>query len=114
MAQVIVYGPNRARTTANTEKRPGEEKSEYERLLAGEIEGREGFAGATQSEPLTEDYPGDYGGEDASTPINERESVVGVGNTGYDTKDYSYAGPGDPLSVTSETKVIQCIWHIQL
>src|SRR5210317_2197774 len=102
MAQVIVYGPNGARTTANIEKRPGEEKSEYERLLAGEIPGREGFAGATQSEPLTEDYPGDYGGEDASTPINERESVVGVGNTGYDTKDYSDAGPGDPLLVTSE------------
>ena len=55
MAQVIVYGPNGARTTANTEKRPGEEKSEYERLIAGEIPGREGYAGATQSEPLTED-----------------------------------------------------------
>ena len=105
MAQVIVYGPNRARTTANDkpdESGPFKGTSELQRLLAGEIEGREGFAGATQSEPLTEDYPGDYGGEDASTPINERESVVGVGNTGYDTKDYSYAGPGDPLSVTSE------------
>jgi hypothetical protein len=105
MAQVIVYGPNGARTTANDkpdESGPFKGTSELQRLLAGEIEGREGYAGATQSEPLTEDYPGDYGGEDASTPINERESVVGVGNTGYDTKDYSDAGPGDPLSVTSE------------
>ena len=55
MAQVVVYGPNGARTTANTEKRPGEKKSEYERLLAGEIKGREGYAGATQAEPLTEE-----------------------------------------------------------
>ena len=93
MAQVVVYGPNGARTTANTERRPGEEKSEYERLIAGEIPGREGYKGATQQEPLTPDYPGDYGGEDASTPMNERESVVGVGNTDYDPKDYSDVGP---------------------
>jgi hypothetical protein len=46
MAQVVVYGPNGARTTANTERRPGEEKSEYERLIAGEIPGREGYKGA--------------------------------------------------------------------
>lgn len=98
MAQVIVYGPNGARTTANTTKRKGEDKSEYERLIAGEIPGREGYVNADKKfqapQPLTEDYPGDYGGEDASTPINERESVVGVGNTSYDTKDYSFAGPG--------------------
>jgi len=93
MAQVVVYGPNGARTTANTERRPGEEKSEYERLIAGEIPGREGYKGATQQEPLTPDYPGDYGGEDASTPMDQRESVVGVGNTDYDPKDYSDVGP---------------------
>ena len=107
MAQVVVYGPNGARTTANTEKRPGEEKSEYERLIAGEIPGREGYADADQKfqapEPLTEDYPGDYGGEDASTPINQRESVVGVGNTDYDTKDYSFAGPGPTLNIPDPT-----------
>jgi len=33
MAQVVVYGPGGARTTANNEKRPGEDKSELERLL---------------------------------------------------------------------------------
>ena len=90
--QVVVYGPNGARTTANTFKRPGEEMSEYDRLIAGLIPGREGYKNATKSEPLTADYPGDYGGEDASTPMDQRESVVGVGNTGYDTKDYSSVG----------------------
>ncbi len=90
--QVVVYGPNGARTTANTAKRDGEEMSEYDRLIAGLIEGREGYAGATQTEKLTSDYPGDYGGEDASTPDDQRESVVGVGNTDYDNKDYSAVG----------------------
>jgi hypothetical protein len=90
--QVVVYGPNGARTTANTFKRPGEEMSEYDRLIAGLIPGREGYKNATKSEPLTADYPGDYGGEDASTPMDQRESVVGIGNTGYDTKDYSSVG----------------------
>tara|TARA_R110002012_G_scaffold289640_2_gene482791 strand:+ start:7557 stop:10055 length:2499 start_codon:yes stop_codon:yes gene_type:complete len=90
--QVVVYGPNGARTTANTAKRDGEEMSEYDRLIAGLIEGREGYAGATQTEELTSDYPGDYGGEDASTPDDQRESVVGVGNTDYDNKDYSSVG----------------------
>jgi len=90
--QVVVYGPNGARTTANTFKRPGEEMSEYDRLIAGLIPGREGYAGATESEPLTADYPGDYGGEDASTPMDQRESVVGIGNTDYDNKDYSSVG----------------------
>jgi len=90
--QVVVYGPNGARTTANTFKRPGEEMSEYDRLIAGLIPGREGYKNATKSESLTSDYPGDYGGEDASTPDDQRESVVGVGNTGYDTKDYSSVG----------------------
>lgn len=98
MAQVVVYGPNGARTTANTtfteaDKAAGFTKSEYERLIAGEIPGREGFKGATKQEPLTPDYPGDYGGEDASTPMDQRESVVGVGNTDYDPKDYSDVGP---------------------
>tara|TARA_X000000368_G_scaffold402292_1_gene376071 strand:+ start:43 stop:1518 length:1476 start_codon:yes stop_codon:yes gene_type:complete len=97
MAQVVVYGPNGARTTANTtlteaDKAKGYTKSEYDRLLAGEIEGREGYEGATKSEPLTPDYAGDYGGEDASTPDSQRESVVGVGNTDYDKKNYSNVG----------------------
>jgi|SRR6056300_610374 len=99
MAQIVIYGPNGARTTANTEKKPGEEKSEYERLIAGEIPGREGYKGATNTEPLTPDYPGDYGGEDASTPMDQRESVVGVGNTDYDTKDYSDVGPDGEVIV---------------
>ena len=90
--QVVVYGPNGARTTANTFKRPGEEMSEYDRLIAGLIPGREGYKNATKSEPLTSDYPGDYGGEDASTPMDQRESEVGVGNTDYDNKDYSAVG----------------------
>ena len=90
--QVVVYGPNGARTTANTAKRDGEEMSEYDRLIAGLIEGREGYAGATQTEKLTSDYPGDYGGEDDSTPMDQRESEVGVGNTDYDNKDYSAVG----------------------
>ena len=102
MAQVVVYGPNGARTTANTERRPGEEKSEYERLIAGEIPGREGYKGATQKEPLTPDYAGDYGGEDASTPMNERESVVGVGNTNYDSKDYTNVGPDGEVVITQD------------
>jgi hypothetical protein len=102
MAQVVVYGPNGARTTANTERRPGEKKSEYERLIAGEIPGREGYIGASKSEPLTPDYPGDYGGEDASTPTNERESVVGVGNTNYDTKDYSTVGEDGEVVIKNE------------
>jgi len=102
MAQVVVYGPNGARTTANTEKRPGEEKSEYERLIAGEIPGREGYKGATRTEPLTPEYPGDYGGEDASTPENERESVVGIGNTNYDTKDYSTVGEDGEVVIKNE------------
>ncbi len=38
MAQVVVYGPGGARTTANNEKRPGEDKSELERLLDGKDE----------------------------------------------------------------------------
>ena len=102
MAQVVVYGPNGARTTANTERRPGEEKSEYERLIAGEIPGREGYKGATQQEPLTSDYPGDYGGEDASTPMDQRESVVGVGNTDYDPKDYSTVGEDGEVVIKNE------------
>jgi hypothetical protein len=98
--QVVVYGPNGARTTANTFKRPGEEMSEYDRLIAGLIPGREGYKGATKSEPLTADYPGDYGGEDASTPMDQRESVVGIGNTDYDSKDYSSVGQPIGYTVT--------------
>jgi len=107
MAQVVVYGPNGARTTANTElteadKAKGYTKSEYDRLLSGEIEGREGYEGATKSEPLTPDYAGDYGGEDASTPDSQRESVVGVGNTDYDKKDYSNVGVDGEVVVEEE------------
>jgi len=107
MAQVVVYGPNGARSTANTElteadKAKGYTKSEYDRLLSGEIEGREGYEGATKSEPLTPDYAGDYGGEDASTPDSQRESVVGVGNTDYDKKDYSNVGVDGEVVVEEE------------
>tara|TARA_Y100000389_G_scaffold1168_1_gene1198 strand:+ start:8354 stop:10822 length:2469 start_codon:yes stop_codon:yes gene_type:complete len=99
--QVIVLGPNGARTTAQKNKRPGEDMSEYDRLIAGLIPGREGYknadkidyvdtyGGHSTGESVTGDYKGDYGGEDASTPDSERESKVGAGNTGYDNKDYS-------------------------
>ena len=98
MAQIVVYGPNGARTTANNvlteaDKARGETKSEYQRLLDGEIPGREGYKDADKNyqspELLTPDYPGDYGGEDASTPMDQRESEVGIGNTDYDNKDYT-------------------------
>jgi hypothetical protein len=107
MAQVVVYGPNGARTTANTtfteaDKAAGFTKSEYDRLIAGEIPGREGYKGASQQEPLTPDYPGDYGGEDASTPMDQRESVVGIGNTDYDKKDYSNVGPDGEVLIKNE------------
>jgi len=102
--QVIVLGPNGARTTAQRNKRPGEDMSEYDRLLAGLIPGREGYkdadkidyvdtyGGHTTGESVSADYKGDYGGEDASTPDSERESLKGAGNTGYDTKDYTGVG----------------------
>jgi hypothetical protein len=107
MAQVVVYGPNGARTTANTvfteaDKAAGYTMSEYDRLIAGQIPGREGYVGASQTEPLTPEYPGDYGGEDASTPTNERESVVGIGNTNYDTKDYSNVGEDGEVVIKNE------------
>jgi hypothetical protein len=107
MAQVVVYGPNGARTTANTklteaDKAAGYTMPEYDRLIAGQIPGREGYAGATKKEPLTDNYPGDYGGEDASTPMNERESVVGVGNTSYDPKDYTNVGPDGEVVITQD------------
>lgn len=107
MAQVVVYGPNGARTTANTlftkaDEEAGYTMSEYERLIAGQVPGREGYAGASQKEPLTDTYPGDYGGEDASTPTNERESVVGIGNTNYDTKDYSTVGEDGEVVIKNE------------
>ena len=107
MAQVVVYGPNGARTTANTvfteaDKAAGYTMSEYDRLIAGQVPGREGYAGASQTEPLTPEYPGDYGGEDASTPTNERESVVGIGNTNYDTKDYSNVGEDGEVVIKNE------------
>ena len=99
--QVIVLGPNGARTTAQRNKRPGEDMSEYDRLIAGLIPGREGYkdadkidyvdtyGGHSTGESVSADYKGDYGGEDASTPDSEKESLQGAGNTGYDNKDYS-------------------------
>tara|TARA_R110000787_G_scaffold203722_1_gene314153 strand:- start:838 stop:3294 length:2457 start_codon:yes stop_codon:yes gene_type:complete len=105
-SQVIVLGPNGARTTANSElsaidKERGETRTELERLLAGDIPGREGYkdadkidyedtyGGHSTGESVSGDYKGDYGGEDASTPDSEKESLQGAGNTSYDTKDYS-------------------------
>ena len=97
--QVIVLGPNGARTTANKNKRPGEDMSEYDRLIAGLIPGREGYKDADKidyvdtygghqtGESVNPDYKGDYGGEDGSTPDSEKESLVGAGNTGYDDLD---------------------------
>jgi len=111
MAQIVVYGPNGARTTANNvltelDKARGFTKSEYERLLDGEIPGREGYKDADKNyqspELLTPDYPGDYGGEDASTPMDERESVVGVGNTNYDPKDYTTVDESGDVVVTQD------------
>ena len=46
MAQVTVYtADGRFSTTANDEAREGEAASELDRLLAGNISGREGYAG---------------------------------------------------------------------
>ena len=111
MAQIVVYGPNGSRTTANNvltelDKARGFTKSEYERLLDGEIPGREGYKDADKNyqspELLTPDYPGDYGGEDASTPMDERESVVGIGNTNYDPKDYTTVDESGDVVVTQD------------
>ena len=92
--QVIVIGPNGARTTANKtpdESGPFKGTSEYQRLLDGLIPGREGYkdadkikyedtyGGHTTGETVTGDYVGDYGGEDASTPMDQRESEKGAG-----------------------------------
>lgn len=110
MVQMVVYGPNGARTTANT--KPDETgTSEYDRLLAGLEPGREGYKNAAQNfgapTLLTPDYAGDYGGEDASTPMDQRESVKGVGGTDYDKKDYSnvdaqgYEQPSEGSTSTS-------------
>ena len=55
MAQVTVYtADGRFSTTANDEAREGEEKSELDRLLAGEIPGREGYVGGTVGSPPSE------------------------------------------------------------
>ena len=121
MAQVIVIGPGGARTTANTTPDNPGELSEYERLIAGLIPGREGYKDAdkinytdtygkhTTGETVSENYKGDYGGEDASTPTNERESVVGAGNTGYDdlskyknVDDEGYKKPTTETETTEE------------
>ena len=52
MAQVTVYtADGRFSTTANDEAREGEERSELERLLAGDISGREGFEGGSVGSP---------------------------------------------------------------
>jgi|MDSX01.1.fsa_nt_gb hypothetical protein len=122
MAQIVVYGPNGARTTANNvlteaDKARGETKSEYQRLLDGEIPGREGYKDADKNyqspELLTPDYPGDYGGEDASTPMDQRESEVGIGNTDYDNKDYTnvdfdgYETTGSETTGSETTNITQ-------
>ena len=79
--QVIVIGPNGARTTANKTPMPddpigpdGKPESEYDRLLRGAVPGREGYkdadkinyddeyGGHTTGEAVTGDYKGDYGG----------------------------------------------------
>ena len=65
MAQVVVLGPNGARTTANNVARPtdpigpdGKPESELSRLLRGVIPGREGYKGGQQLGIVTEDYEG--------------------------------------------------------
>jgi len=118
--QVIVLGPNGARTTANKNKRPGEDMSEYDRLIAGLIPGREGYKDADKidyvdtygghqtGESVNPDYKGDYGGEDGSTPDSERESLVGAGNTGYDDLDkYANFVDGSLTTAIETTEVSQ-------
>ena len=52
MAQVTVFtADGRFSTTANDEAREGEERSELQRLLAGDIPGREGFEGGSVGSP---------------------------------------------------------------
>ena len=52
MAQVTVYtADGQFSTTANDTPREGEARSELERLLAGDIPGREGYVGGTQTAP---------------------------------------------------------------
>jgi hypothetical protein len=63
--QVVVSLPSGETTTANAIARVGEDKSELERLLAGEIIGREGYKGATEISAITLDGPGDGPGFDA-------------------------------------------------
>ena len=127
MAQIIVIGPNGSRTTANTELTAegianGFDQPEYDRLIAGEEPGREGYknadkinyedtyGGHTTGETVTGDYVGDYGGEDASTPMDQRESEKGAGNTGYDdlSKYKNIDADGEVVvedEVTEETEV---------
>tara|TARA_R100001510_G_scaffold3235_2_gene2571 strand:+ start:17139 stop:18221 length:1083 start_codon:yes stop_codon:yes gene_type:complete len=69
MAQVVVLGPNGARTTANNVARPtdpigpdGKPESELDRLLRGVIPGREGFKGGEEVGVVTEEYEGDSPG----------------------------------------------------
>lgn len=69
MAQVVVLGPNGARTTANNVARPtdpigpdGNPESELSRLLRGVIPGREGYKGGQELGIVTEDYEGDSPG----------------------------------------------------
>lgn len=69
MAQIVVLGPNGARTTANNVARPtdpigpdGKPESELSRLLRGAIPGREGFKNGQQVGIVTQDYEGDSPG----------------------------------------------------
>jgi len=102
--QVVVIGPNGARTTVQTGVRENDPDgmSEYDRLMLGLIPGREGYKDADKidysgiqesdystGDVVTGDYVGDYGGEDASTPDDQRESLQGAGGTDYDKKNYS-------------------------
>ena len=79
MAQVVVIGPNGATTTANDEKRPNEDRSELERLLAGDIPGREGYKNARIQGPLDQNYGGDspgYQPPPSETTPSVNENVI--------------------------------------
>ena len=72
MAQVTVYTKDgRFSTTANDKARPNEKRSELERLLAGDIPGREGYVGGTLTAPSSISSGG--GEIAASTPLKEED-----------------------------------------
>lgn len=84
--QVVVIGPGGARTTAQTGVRASDKNgmSEYDRLIAGMIPGREGFAGYSESEAFDpETYEGDSGGVDASSPNSSNSPLGGDYTKGY-------------------------------